>query len=58
VSIIDYVCQWCADQGVRYVWCDARQVAYGFYERMGFEFASEEFHLERIGLHRMMTRSL
>lgn len=58
VAIIHYVCQWCAERGVRYVWCDARQVAYGFYERMGFEFASEEFHLERIGLHRMMTRSL
>jgi predicted GNAT family N-acyltransferase len=57
-SIIDYVCQWCTEQGVKCIWCDARQVAFGFYERLGFEFVSEDFNIERIGLHRMMARSL
>tara|TARA_B110000285_G_C15080662_1_gene593304 strand:- start:746 stop:1213 length:468 start_codon:yes stop_codon:yes gene_type:complete len=57
-DIIDYVCQWCTAQGVKCVWCDARQVAFGFYERLGFEFVSEEFDIDCIGLHRMMARSL
>ena len=57
-SIIEYVCQWCRGQGAEFIWCDAREVAYGFYEHMGFTFHSEEFAIENIGLHRMMTRSL
>ncbi len=57
-AIIDYVCLWCSRQSIAYVWCDAREVAFGFYERMGFEFVSDKFEIEHIGLHRMMARSL
>lgn len=56
--IVEYVCRWCSEQGAEYVWCDAREVAYGFYEHMGFEYISEEFTIENIGPHRMMARSL
>lgn len=37
-----------------YLWCNARKVAYRFYLGLGFEFISEEFLIEDIGLHRVM----
>ncbi|MBO6513126.1 MAG: GNAT family N-acetyltransferase [Phycisphaerales bacterium] len=36
------------------VWCNARRVAYGFYERYGFRFASDEFDIPGIGPHKVM----
>lgn len=41
-------------QKVNYLWCNARKTAYKFYLGIGFEFISEEFELEKIGLHRSM----
>ena len=38
----------------RYVWCNARRVAYGFYSGLGFEFISEEFEIQGIGPHKKM----
>ncbi len=40
------------------LWCHARQVAYGFYESLGFEYFSSEFNIEVIGPHRSMVRRL
>ena len=39
---------------VNYIWCNARKVAYNFYQGIGFEFISEEFELPKIGPHRVM----
>lgn len=39
-------------------WCNARRVAYGFYERFGFEIVSDEFEIEGIGPHRVMVRQI
>lgn len=36
------------------VWCNARKVAYGFYERYGFRLASDEFDIPGIGPHKVM----
>jgi len=36
------------------IWCNARRVAYGFYERYGFDFASDEFDIPGIGPHKVM----
>lgn len=41
-------------QKVNYLWCNARKIAYKFYLGIGFEFISEEFELEKIGLHKSM----
>jgi GNAT superfamily N-acetyltransferase len=53
------------EEGVKVLWCDAREVAWGFYERCGFEFASgvegyecEAYTVPNIGLHKMMFRRL
>tara|TARA_R110002073_G_scaffold37866_3_gene109018 strand:+ start:31600 stop:32058 length:459 start_codon:yes stop_codon:yes gene_type:complete len=38
------------------IWCNARRVAYGFYERYGFEIVGDEFDIEGIGPHKVMVR--
>jgi predicted GNAT family N-acyltransferase len=37
------------------VWCNARRVAYGFYERYGFRIVGEEFDIAGIGPHKVMV---
>lgn len=36
------------------IWCNARKVAYGFYEHYGFRLASDEFDIPGIGPHKVM----
>ncbi|MDA0912353.1 MAG: GNAT family N-acetyltransferase [Bacteroidetes bacterium] len=57
-TIVDYACAWARSKGVAWIWCDARKVAFGFYERMGFEFVSDFYEIDPIGPHRMMARKL
>jgi len=45
-------------QQVEYCWCNARKIAFPFYEKMGFSFISEEFEVPIIGPHKVMIRSL
>ncbi len=40
---------------VNLFWCNARVSAIGFYEKMGWRVASEEFTIEPIGPHRKMV---
>jgi len=37
-----------------YLWCIAREVAYPFYENMGFEYMSDEFLYKDAGNHKEM----
>lgn len=37
-----------------YLWCNAREKAFSFYERLGFEFISESFDIAGIGPHKTM----
>lgn len=46
------------DKQADYVWCNARQVAFAFYERMGFVFISDTFDVPGIGPHRAMLRKI
>jgi predicted GNAT family N-acyltransferase len=39
-------------------WCKAREVAFLFYQKMGFEFHGEMFELPMIGPHKFMFRHL
>jgi len=39
---------------IDYIWCNARKTAYKFYERIGFEYISDEFELPKIGPHKVM----
>ena len=55
-AIIEFACAWCQEQDVKWLWCDAREVAFGFYERMGFECLSEMYQVPQVGPHQMMAR--
>lgn len=37
-------------------WCNARVAAVGFYEKQGWQLASEEFLIEAVGPHRKMMK--
>jgi GNAT superfamily N-acetyltransferase len=51
--------------GVDFVWCDSREVAWGFYEMQGFKFGCqmngeqlEAYQVPNVGLHKIMFKSL
>ena len=41
---------------IRLLWCNARLIAIGFYERQGWAIASEEFLTPGVGIQRKMTK--
>jgi len=43
---------------VRQIWCNAREEAVRFYERQGWQVASQRFHIEDVGPHFKMAKSL
>lgn len=45
-------------QGVEYLWCNARRIAYEFYEAQGMAFRSGEFEVPGVGPHRQMIRQI
>ena len=47
-----------AQRGGDLVWCDARQAAVGFYERIGFTSVTDEYDLRPVGAHRGMLIEL
>jgi GNAT superfamily N-acetyltransferase len=57
-AIIEFASAWCRQMGVEWLWCDAREVAFGFYQKMGFDFVSGPYQVPNIGTHRMMARRL
>ena len=45
-------------RSARWLWCNARQEAIGFYVKCGFELRGDEFDIAGIGPHRTMLKSL
>ena len=52
-------------EGVDVIWCDAREIAWGFYEIQGFKFGCqinreelEAYQIPNVGLHKIMFKSL
>lgn len=43
---------------IDYIWCNAREKAFPFYEKMGYQFISEMFEVPMIGLHKKMIKFL
>jgi predicted GNAT family N-acyltransferase len=43
---------------IDYLWFNARSVAFPFYEKLGFEFMSDEFDIPGIGPHKEMFKLL
>ena len=42
------------EKDVAYVWCNAREAAFPFYQNLGFTFISESFDIPGIGPHKAM----
>jgi predicted GNAT family N-acyltransferase len=47
-----------ASDGPNIMWCNAREPAVAFYERMGWSTASERFIIEDVGPHLKMVRMM
>lgn len=56
--VIDFALTELKKTSAQYLWCNARKNAYGFYQRQGFQFISEEFDIEGIGPHKSMIINL
>lgn len=46
------------EKGVDVLWCDARKIAVGFYESLGFSMLPEEYEVPKIGPHYFMWKPL
>ena len=64
-SIIHKSEQICRDRGFEIIWCDARELAWGFYTKLGFIYACSEdgsecdaYEVRNVGLHKMMYKSI
>ena len=55
----------CSRKGVKVIWCDAREIAWGFYTKQGFKFACQDdgyeceaYKVRNVGLHKMMYKRI
>lgn len=53
-QLVSFCMDYLKEKNCDYLWCNARKIAYLFYEKMGFEFLTEEFEIQNIGTHREM----
>ncbi|SDG62474.1 Acetyltransferase (GNAT) domain-containing protein [Psychroflexus sediminis] len=43
---------------VEMLWCNAREIAVGFYKKLNFEIISDQFHIPEVGPHVLMYKRL
>lgn len=46
------------NQGVKLLWCDARLIATGFYEKQNFKIKGQVYQVPKIGPHKLMYKEL
>lgn len=52
--LINFAIVYLRGKKINYMWCNARKVAYKFYQDLGFEFIFPEFDIKGIGPHKTM----
>ena len=57
-ALVSFLIGHLREQAVSYIWCNARKLAFPFYEKLGFGFLSPEFDVAGIGPHRSMYLQL
>jgi GNAT superfamily N-acetyltransferase len=57
-AIINFAVNELSSQNASYIWCNARKIAIGFYEKLGFSIISAEFDIPGIGPHVNMIKHL
>ena len=45
-------------KGVKLLWCDARLIATGFYEKLNFKIKGQVYQVPKIGPHKLMFKDL
>ena len=53
-KVIDFALEELKKRNVEILWCDARNVALGFYEKMGFTIIGDYYDVPEIGPHKLM----
>ena len=57
-ALMDAAREHAREKGARILWCNARVSAAGFYRKLGFEIAGEEFEIPHIGPHYLLAQPL
>lgn len=57
-QVIDFAIEKLKKEGVDLLWCDARKVALGFYEKMNFKITGDFYEVRNIGPHKLMYYNL
>lgn len=53
-KIIEFALNELQDKGIKLLWCDARLIATGFYERLNFKIKGQVYEVPKIGPHKLM----
>lgn len=53
-KVIDFAKVELKNRGIELLWCDAREIALGFYEKMGFTIVGDFYDIPQIGPHKLM----
>lgn len=56
--LMNHSMQFLKMRGCDLIWCNAREKAFGFYEKLGFLYSGNFFDLPRIGPHKVMYKLL
>ena len=57
-KVIDFALDELKNRKVELLWCDAREVALGFYEKMGFTIVGDFYNVPLIGPHKLMYKKI
>ncbi len=57
-KIIEFAINELQKRNVELLWCDAREIALGFYEKMGFKTVGDFYDVPQIGLHKLMYKKI
>lgn len=57
-KIIEFAMNELQNRKVELLWCDAREVALGFYEKMGFKTVGDFYNVPQIGPHKLMYKKI
>lgn len=57
-ELINFAVEELRSKNASYIWCNARKIAVGFYDKLGFTIISDEFDVPGIGPHFNMIKQL
>ena len=57
-KIVEKAVEELKQMGVKLLWCDARLIATGFYEKQNFKIKGQVYQVPKIGQHKLMYKEL